>query len=122
MKIRFPGNRGFTIVEVIVSIFLLLVGLLAVVMMQSSAIYGNRVSNELTEATYLAQQKLEEIKASTNIAGELSGGDQQAGYARQWTVSNTTGNARFVSVTVTWTILGTTRSVTLQTITRGDGY
>ncbi len=59
------GNHcqfGFSMVEVLVAILLLTVGLLALAKMQTQAVASNNYGNQLTEATFLAQDKLEELR------------------------------------------------------------
>ena len=56
------NQSGFSMVEVIVAILLLTVGLLALAKMQTQAVASNNYGNQLTEATFLAQDKLEELR------------------------------------------------------------
>ena len=56
------SQQGFTLVEVLVAILLLTVGLLALARMQTGAVAGNAFGNQVTEATFLAQDKLEELR------------------------------------------------------------
>ncbi len=55
-------QSGFSLVEVMVAILLLTVGLLALAKMQTQAVASNNYGNQLTEATFLAQDKLEELR------------------------------------------------------------
>ena len=55
-------QSGFSMVEVMVAILLLTVGLLALAKMQTQAVASNSYGNQLTEATFLAQDKLEELR------------------------------------------------------------
>ena len=64
-KMKFWGKHcqsGFSMVEVLVAILLLTVGLLALATMQTQAVASNNYGNQLTEATFLAQDKLEELR------------------------------------------------------------
>ena len=64
-KIKSWGKHrqsGFSMVEVLVAILLLTVGLLALAKMQTQAVASNNYGNQLTEATFLAQDKLEELR------------------------------------------------------------
>lgn len=56
------SQSGFSMVEVMVAILLLTVGLLALAKMQTQAVASNSYGNQLTEATFLAQDKLEELR------------------------------------------------------------
>ena len=55
-------QSGFSMVEVLVAILLLTVGLLALAQMQTQAVASNNYGNQLTEATFLAQDKMEELR------------------------------------------------------------
>ena len=98
------AETGFTLLEVILAISLLMVGLLAVASMQVSAINGNAQANRLSEATALAQNKLEELMSSVIDAATfttLSGGSETADqygapYTITWTVdpNGSTGVAK----------------------------
>jgi len=55
-------QQGFSLVEVLVAILLLTVGLLALAQMQTRAVASNAFGNQLTQATFLAQDKLEELR------------------------------------------------------------
>jgi type IV pilus modification protein PilV len=56
------SQHGFSMVEVLVAILLLTVGLLALAKMQTQAVASNSFGNQLTEATFLAQDKVEELR------------------------------------------------------------
>jgi len=55
-------QQGFSLVEVLVAILLLTVGLLALAQMQTKAVASNAFGNQLTQATFLAQDKVEELR------------------------------------------------------------
>lgn len=56
------SRDGFTLLEVLISLAFLSIGLLAIVSMQITAMEGNSYSNNLTIATTLAEDKLENLK------------------------------------------------------------
>ena len=56
------GQHGFSMVEVLVAILLLTIGLLALAKMQTQAVASNSFGSQLTEATFLAQDKVEELR------------------------------------------------------------
>lgn len=62
VRINFRGNRGFTLLEVLIALAILSVGLLALAQMQIAAINGNLSASKMTIATTLAQDKIEELK------------------------------------------------------------
>jgi len=66
------SQEGFSLVEVLVAILLLTVGLLALVQMQTHAVASNAFGNQLTQATFLAQDKLEELRLLNESFLEVS--------------------------------------------------
>jgi type IV pilus assembly protein PilV len=114
-------ERGFSLVELLIAVSIFSIGVLAVATMQISAIGGNRFGNEVSQATYLGQEKIEELKNSTDIAAEADGNDQQGIFNRSWQITPVTGNSQQVTVTVAWTVGGGNHDVVLSTITGGNG-
>ena len=96
-------DAGFTLIEVILTISILAFGLLAVASMQVSAIRANGHADRVTEATILAQDKMEELMADS-YANVTSGSEQEGAYTVTWSVTeNTTGvtsNTKIVTVTI----------------------
>jgi len=66
---------GFTLIEVMVAIAILSFGILAVATMQTSAIRANSRGYHLTEATTLAQDRIEYLTTQT-FDGLVAGLDQ----------------------------------------------
>ncbi|UCG13136.1 MAG: prepilin-type N-terminal cleavage/methylation domain-containing protein [Deltaproteobacteria bacterium] len=56
-------ENGFTLLEILVAISIFAIGLLAVASMQLSSIRVNAFAGDLTQATTVAQTKLEELVA-----------------------------------------------------------
>jgi len=63
--IKKAGDNGFTLIEVLVAITILSIGLLGMATLSVNIIKGNRISNDLTAATTLAQQKMEDIRLAS---------------------------------------------------------
>jgi type IV pilus assembly protein PilV len=109
------GQGGFTLLEVIIAISILMAGLLAVGTMQISAIYGNSLAGRVTTATSLAEDKMEQL-LSLQYTYEATHPDladgihpnapaaDAAGYTLKWNVINNTpiANTKKITVTVTW--------------------
>ncbi|MBI4683258.1 MAG: prepilin-type N-terminal cleavage/methylation domain-containing protein [Nitrospirae bacterium] len=89
------GKEGFTLVEVMIAMVVLLLGMLGVMGMQYFAISGNTASRELRTGTNLSAEILEEIKGTpyanlasgTNLpaTGQAISG-AMTGLARAWWV------------------------------------
>lgn len=60
------SNKGFTLVEVLIAMFILAVGLLGIASMQVTAIRANSEANTLSVASSLAQGVMEELMAKDN--------------------------------------------------------
>lgn len=110
------SERGFTLIETMVSLGVFMFGLLALTFMQSSVIQNVRVANELALATNLATTQLEEMEllplaqlvdgtAYFDFAGAPTTEDAAPYYTLTWVVEGT-GNLRDVTVTVAWTYNG----------------
>lgn len=56
------GSQGFTLIEVLISIVILSVGLLGMAALAVGIINANRFNSEMTTATTLAQDKMEDIQ------------------------------------------------------------
>ena len=101
------NNKGFSLIEVLLGLVILAIGLLAIAGMQITAIKGNYFSKSLTEATVLAQDKLEEFK-NLPYASLSSGQDTKTvsgtTFTRQYNVVEDAGNnIKTITVTVQWT-------------------
>ncbi len=55
------NQRGFSLIEILIAITVFAIGILAVGKMQIAAIKGNSFANDLTKATTLAQDRMEEL-------------------------------------------------------------
>jgi prepilin-type N-terminal cleavage/methylation domain-containing protein len=64
------NQKGFSLIEVMIALVVLLVGMLGVMAMQYYAVSGNTSSRELRIATNLTQEIVEQIKTTpyTNLA------------------------------------------------------
>lgn len=86
-KARFQDNAGMTVVEVIIALGIVTVGLVALIaaMPLSTSLIGE--SNLKTTATFLAQQRMEQIKNAqwTGATDTLGGAGSNGGAAvAQW--------------------------------------
>jgi prepilin-type N-terminal cleavage/methylation domain-containing protein len=54
-------EKGFTIIEIMVALFILTIGILAVASMQNSSLLGTAKSNAVTQATNVAMDRMERL-------------------------------------------------------------
>lgn len=129
MVSRISSKKGFTLIEIMVAIFLLLISLLGLLSLTTTVIKGNAFSKMTTMATTLAKDKLEDIKNksydnvvnATDYAasnGTVSGSSTGALYTRNCTVTPDmpAANMKSVNVQVSWTWSGTMHNVSASTI------
>ncbi len=119
-----PSPLGFTLIEVLISLVVLALGLLAMAGLLVTAIKGNSFSHHLTEATVLAEAKLDDLKNLNYFDSRLAGPSSseeilRSGilYTRQCSTMDMGRRMKMISVTVGWTdqtghqiILSTIRS------------
>ena len=70
-QVKKEKDDGFTLIEVLIAIVILSVGLLGMASLTVGIINGNKLSNNLTTATTLAQDKMDEIRG-TSYPGVVS--------------------------------------------------
>ena len=124
------NNKGFTLVEIMIAVFILVIALLGLISVTVMVIKGNSFSKTMTTATTLAKDKMEQLK-NTGY-GSLAGSTDYAKldstaqatqtaesiYTRTWTVTNDSPAAgmKTVEVTVQWNWQNVARNVTLSSI------
>lgn len=105
---RGRNKKGFSLIEVLIGLVILSIGLLAIGGMQIISIKGGFFSNNVTQATVLAQNKLEELKRLDYSDAHLSGGEHDEGvisnsiFARMYTVEDTSSTLKTITVAVQW--------------------
>lgn len=113
-------RAGFTLVEVLAAILILSIALPSIMSALTKAGDLSAMAKHRTEATVLAETKLNELLLTGDWqVGNLTGdfGDQNPGYTWQATVSTWEElNTQQVDVSVTWMARGEPRSVTLSTV------
>jgi type IV pilus assembly protein PilV len=94
---RDKSEKGFSLIEVMIALVVLLVGMLGIMGMQYYAVSGNAASRELRMATNLGQDMIESLKStpygnlSSNSDTPVSGVAISGGVdfdRRWWVVSN----------------------------------
>jgi Tfp pilus assembly protein PilV len=106
---------GFSLIETLIALSVFTIGILAVAALVISSINENALARRVTEATALAEDRLENMLALPyeNIAG---GGTVEGGYAVTWNVveDDIVEQTKSITVTVTWRHRGIERDVTIQ--------
>lgn len=104
-------ERGFTIIEIMIAMTVLVIGMAGIVKLTVASMRASALSRHATEATVLAEDKMEFLR-TVPVAALVSGTDQvdargkvvaDAPYTREWAVAVAPAFATLtVSVTVTW--------------------
>jgi type IV pilus assembly protein PilV len=122
------GSRpGFTLIEVLIATAVIGVGFMAAATMQSMSIKHNHKSWLVTSATYLAMDKIEELRNLPNdqitAAGSPESDIDETGtaggvFTRSWTVQvdQPAIGMREVDVTVAWQERGQNRNIQVSTV------
>ena len=119
------NSKGFTLIEVLVSLVILAISLLALAGLMTTTTKNNAFGGNLTEAATFAQDKLEELRV-TDWDNIVNGNDANPvrglNYNRAWTVvfgPNSplppNDNEKRVTVTVNWND-GIARSISFLTV------
>jgi len=112
---------GFTLIEILIAIFLLTVTLVGVATVMTTTMKGGDFSKTVTSATTLAKDKFEELKGAA-YANLADGSDTKGIYSRTWTVTSATSPSDYKTllVTVSWEWQGKSHQVELKTIRAKD--
>ena len=117
------NNGGFSVIEVLIAVILVVVGLVAFGNLGGSIVDQNTYQKRSDLALTLAQQKLEDLKnlaLSSTLTSSNNGSDTPSiannAFSRSWTIANGgAGSLATLTVTVTWSDKGATKSETLRT-------
>jgi type IV pilus modification protein PilV len=114
-KMQSRTEHGFSLIELLVAIVVLAVGLVAIAKFQGRLMAGSDFAKARTEATIIAQDQIETLRAYEGVSGSagldydeiLNGSSTVAGtnatYSLTWTVStNTSPDYKTLSMVATW--------------------
>jgi type IV pilus assembly protein PilV len=127
LQLSWVADEGFTLIELMITLVILSIGLLALAGLQVNAIQGNASSKRMTTAASIAERKMEEIKNSTfaNVQSESATqvaaaqvDEPNLNFTRSVTVTSNSPLARTktVNVNVTWTTGSKSHTLSLATI------
>jgi prepilin-type N-terminal cleavage/methylation domain-containing protein len=124
------NQRGMTIVEVLIAVFVITIGLVAVATGMQLATSGVAVGQQQTTAAFLAEQRLEDVKAflvsssssqgfaninTTNFPDEAySGITGYPSYRRTMTITSPSATTKRVTVSVFWFPVGVSRTTNAE--------
>jgi len=93
-------QKGFSLLEVLIGLIILSIGLLAIAGMQVTAIRGNFFSSNLTQASILAQDRMEILR---NL--DISHADLSVGTHHEGTIGTTIFTREYTVSLVPWTTM-----------------
>ena len=122
-------DRGFTLVEVLIAVAILMIALVALMSMLSHGSVNVYVGGGQTKATVYARQQLELLRNQPFNPGPANGADvprpcqtcpPESGITRNWTITPVAGTVapnRLTTITVTVTVAQSSRWAGGQNIT-----
>ena len=101
------NRKGFTLIEVLIGLIFLAIGLLAIGALQVTSTRGNFFSNNLMQASYIAQDRLEFLKnLDFSLIQDGSSGNGSttiSGVIFNWSYRvAANGDLRTINCAVTW--------------------
>ncbi len=109
------GERGFTLIEVLIALLVLMVGMAGILSLQLTSMKATSFSRHATEASSLAEDKVEDLRTVPLSSARFADGTDQVDsrgvadadglYTRTWAVSPDT-ETTVITVSVSWTERG----------------
>jgi prepilin-type N-terminal cleavage/methylation domain-containing protein len=121
-------QSGFTLIEIIVSLAVIIIGLLGIMALQATTVRQNRLARGIERARVYAAQMMEDLRAKPASAFPASGSGTYPSiptpdgvtYTRNFTIGGVTGSTGLVLITGTASFVddadGTTHSATMQIV------
>lgn len=119
------NKQGFTLLEVIVAMVVVVVGLILISQAFSIGLRAVRVSDKATIARFLAEQKIAELETQAFSTLQSTNGDfgtNYPGFTWQEEVTSTDlDNLKQVTLTISWTEDNTTRTLPITKLIANHG-
>lgn len=118
------GQAGFTLIESMVSLSILLIGLLALAMLQNVAFKANTMARNRMAATILASERIERMSrlgASAAATGTATLNRDGKNFSQSWTCANAptvTNGSKTVDMQVNWSDVWGSQTVRFPTVVR----
>lgn len=113
-------SKGFTLIEVVISLGILLIGILAVLALFPVGFDSAGRSADLTKATIFAQNQMEEIKRVgypvTAVGTPTAFSDPKFNYTVQISTAGLPANCQQVTLSVSWAYKGKAHNENFVTI------
>jgi len=122
IKVKVFKEKGFSLIEVLIGLIILAIGILAVAGMQITSIVGTSFSNNLTQASVIAQDRLEFLKGlpltdvkldTNNYPNDIKVGIFTGSYQAN---RNVTPNFVNIIYTISWLEKSVPHTVSFRTI------
>ncbi len=103
-------KKGFSLLEVLIALIILAIGVLAIASLQITSTRGNYFSNNIMQAIYTAQDRLEFLINLLFTSAQLSAGNYNDGtttisglvFNRAYRVVDNIAGYKEITYTVTW--------------------
>ena len=118
------GEQGFSLVEVLITLFVFAVGVLAVALLLDMSIQKNGSARLMSEATEIAQYQMEKLMGASYRDSELDASSSPFGpntigkHSVSWAVQEDLpmSGMKTISLTVAWNNRGAAKSFTVDSI------
>ncbi len=118
------AERGFTMLELMIALTVLLIGIAGIVGMQMSAMRASAYSRHATEASVLAEDKMEELRTvplgaivAASDTVDARGNAAPGPFTRAWALTWNGAATANLTVTVSWLERGSdSHSVAFTTV------
>ena len=114
------NSKGFTLLEIVISLGILLVGILAILALFPVGFDSASRSADLTKATIFAQDQMEDLKRigypATAVGTPVAFSDPRFNYTVQVSTAGLPNNCQQVTLGVSWDYKGKTHNENFVTI------